>query len=157
MRHAGFGDGVVAPLVRPLNAATEPMVTMRPRRPLHHFVCHGLTGRDHAERISVQHRADIFLANTNRIVRVRLAALGRDIAPGIVDEDIDRSQALHRRFDDPRDVRSQRQIAEDADGAYTMIFRHGFGDRGQRRSLSIFRRVVLTHAVDRDMGTLETR
>ena len=104
------------------------------------------------EQVAIQHRAHVLFANADGIVRIRLAAFGRDVAAGIVDENIDRPELSRRRLDDARDVVAMREIAEHADGAHAVRRRHRFRDRRQRRSLAIFRRTVLAHAVDRDIG-----
>jgi len=102
---------------------------------------------------AIEHRAHILLADTDGIVRIGLAALGCDVAAGIVDENVDRAQLLRRGLDHPRDVGAISEIAEDADGADAVRRRHRLRDRGQRRPLAIFRRAVFAHAVDRDIGT----
>ena len=104
------------------------------------------------EQVAVEHRAHILLANADGIVRIGLAALGGDVAAGIVDENVDRAQLPRRGLDHARDVGALGEIAEDADGAHAMRGCHRFRDRRQRRSLAIFRRAVLAHAVDRDIG-----
>jgi hypothetical protein len=137
--------------VRPLKAATEPMVTMRPW-PLHHLLRHRLAGQNGAEQVAIQHRAHVFFLDRNRIVRIRLAAFGGDVAAGIVDENIDRAEFSARRLDHAGDVGPQREIAEHADGPHAMGCCDFFRYRRQRRSLAIFRRPVLAHAVDCDVG-----
>ena len=104
------------------------------------------------EQVAVEHRAHVLLADADGIVRIGLAALGGDVAAGIVDENVDRPQFLRRGLDHPRDVGALREIAEHADGADAMRRCNVRGDRRQCRSLAIFRRSVLAHAVDRDIG-----
>ena len=138
--------------MRPLKAATEPMVTDAALTPRHHFLCHCLTRKNRAEQVSIEHRAHILLGNADGIVRIGLATFGRDVATGIVDENVDRAQLLRRRLDHPRYVGAGSEIAEDTDGSYAMHGSNFSGDRRQRRTLAIFRRSVFAHAVDRDIG-----
>ena len=123
------------------------MVTMR-----HHFLRYRLAGQDSREQVAVEHRAHVLLADADSIVRIRLAALGGDVAAGIVDENIDRSQFFRRGLDHPRDVGALCEIAEHAHGADAMRRCNVCGDRRQCRSLAIFRRAMLAHAVDGDIG-----
>ena len=81
-----------------------------------------------------------------------LAAGGGDIAAGIVDEDIDRPERARCCLDDAVDVFAFGQIAEHADGAHAVIRGHRFRDGGQRGAFAIFRRAVLAHAVNGDIG-----
>ena len=93
------------------------------------------------------------LADADSVVRIGLAAFGRDVAAGIVDENIDRPQFFRHGLDHPRDVGAISEIAERADGADAMRRRHRFRDRRQCRSLAIFHRAMLAHAVNGDIGT----
>ncbi len=138
--------------MRPLKAATEPMVTMRPRAPLHHAARHRLTGQDGGEQVAVQHRAHVLLADVDGIVRVGLAAGGGNVSAGIVYEDIDRPEPLRRGLDHPVNVGALGQIAEHADGADAVVAGHRLRDCGQGRPLAILRRAVLAHAMDGDIG-----
>ena len=104
------------------------------------------------EQVTVEHRAHIFLADADGIVRIRLAALGGDVAAGIVDENVDRPQFFRRSLDHARDVGALCEIAEHADGAHAMRRCNVRGDRRQCRSLAILRRAILAHAVNGDIG-----
>ena len=152
MRHPGLGDGIdrgVGAALEGRDRADGDDASLTPR---HHLLGHGLTGQDRRQQVAIQHGADILFADADGIVRIGLAAFGGDVAAGIVDQNIDRSQRLRGGLDHPRDVGAKCEIAENADGAHAMRRRHLFRDRGQRRSLAVFSRAVLAHAMDRDIG-----
>ena len=138
--------------MRPLKAATEPMVTMRPCRRGIISLATAWQVKMVEQQIAVEHRAHVFLADADGVVRIGLAARGGDVAAGIVDEDVDRPELLRRGLDHARDVGAIGEIAEHADGADTMRRSHGLRHRRQRRSLAILGRAVLAHAVNGDVG-----
>ena len=105
------------------------------------------------EQIAIEHRANVLLADTDGVVRIGLAALRRDVAAGIVHENVDRPEFFRRGLDHARDVSTIGEIAEHPNGADAMRRRHSFRDRRQRRSLAIFGGAIFTHAVYGDVGT----
>jgi hypothetical protein len=103
-------------------------------------------------QIAVKDRAHVLFADADGVVRIGLAAPGGDVAAGVVDENVDRTQFLRRGLDHPRDLGAIGEIAEHPDGADPMRRCNVCSDRRQRRSLAIFSRAMLAHAVDGDIG-----
>ena len=152
MRHASLGHRVDRAVGAALEGSDRTDGDDAALAPRHHFLCDRLAGQDGGEQVAVEHRAHVLFADADSIVRIGLAALGGDVAAGIVDENVDRAQLLRRGLDHARDVRALGEIAEHADGADAMRRCNLFGDRRQRRSLPILRWSILAHAVDRDIG-----
>ena len=152
MRHAGFRDRVDRAVGAALEGGDRTDGDDAALAPRHHFLRDRLAGQDGGEQVAVEHRAHVLFADADSIVRIGLAALGGDVAAGIVDENVDRPQFFCRGLDHPRDVGTISEIAEHADGAHAMRRCNVRGDRRQRRSLAILRRAIFAHAVNGDIG-----
>ena len=120
MRHAGLGDRVDRAVGAALEGGDRADGDDAAAAPFHHAARDRLAGQDRAQQVAVEHRPHILLADVHGVVRVRLAARGRDVAAGIVNQDIDRPERASSSR--PRaDSAPQREVAEHANGADAMI------------------------------------
>ena len=120
---------------------------------LDHPLCHRAADQDRGQQVAIEHRFDVLLLDHHGVVGVGLATFCGDVATGVVDQDVDRTQSFSHLVHDPIDLFPVGQVGQDFQGFDPAVLTDFPGRVAQRGPFAVFAGTLLTHPVHTHPGS----